>query len=297
VAKSFYSTISNANNMNKTHCNRFLKCLTALFCLILPPSVFFAQNDYAKLIEDENVPRAHPDISDDRYNRDNIVYKTGREFIYHYIVLEGKDSFKVRFGMNEFDIPKWSLVTPNDTASTTVATIGFAIQPRRMDTQTFFNFNYRNAADVVIKNNTGSGLIENKHNVWLHPPRDEFFEVVEFNAFPYIKAPYQIGTKWESGVSAGYFASYERFNLKWEGVLVLHDSLGIVDKTVLETPLGKLDCFVIKAQTTSKLTNTKTVFYFNEKYGFVKIIYHLFDGKTLILDLIKMVEAKKIGKR
>jgi len=41
-----------------------------------------------------------------------------------------------------------------------------------------------------------SGTIENEGNVWIHPPRDNYFKIIELNPFPYIKAPYNIGAKW-----------------------------------------------------------------------------------------------------
>ncbi|MFP3632484.1 hypothetical protein SB776_38415, partial [Burkholderia sp. SIMBA_045] len=38
-----------------------------------------------------------------------------------------------------------------------------------------------------------TGAVENEMNVWIHPPRGSFFEILELNPFPYIKAPYKIG--------------------------------------------------------------------------------------------------------
>jgi hypothetical protein len=122
----------------------------------------------------------------------------------------------------------------------------------------------------------------------LHPFRAQFFAITEFNSFPYIKAPYVVGNKWTSGVSAGYFNSYQRFDIKWEGVLKTYENLEIIDKVELKTALGQLPCFVVQGISKSSLTETKSLFYFNETYGFVKIVYDLFDKSRLELNLIEV---------
>ncbi len=48
-----------------------------------------------------------------------------------------------------------------------------------------------------------TGAIENKMNVWIHPPRSNFFKILELNPFPYIKTPYKIGTKWNWKLQIG----------------------------------------------------------------------------------------------
>ena len=40
-----------------------------------------------------------------------------------------------------------------------------------------------------------SGVVENEKNVWIHPPRDEYFKILEINPFPFIKDLTKIGTK------------------------------------------------------------------------------------------------------
>jgi hypothetical protein len=59
----------------------------------------------------------------------------------------------------------------------------------------------------------------------------------------------------------------------------------IINKVNISTALGNLDCYVIQGLCKTKLTDTKTVFYFNETYGFVKIVYDLFDKSRLELNL------------
>lgn len=39
------------------------------------------------------------------------------------------------------------------------------------------------------KNYSTSGVIENEANIWIHPPRDGLFKILELNPFPFVKFP------------------------------------------------------------------------------------------------------------
>jgi hypothetical protein len=177
-------------------------------------------------------------------------------------------------------------VKTNNKHIFTVNTIGIAILPYPANSsQTGMRVKYYNKEAKMVDGFEETGLVENDKNTWLHPPRTQFFAITEFNSFPFIKTPYVIGKKWKSGLTAGYFASYERFGLKWEGILETKEELEIMDKVELKTPLGPLPCYVVQGISKSSLTETKSLFYFNETYGFVKIVYDLLDNSRLELNL------------
>jgi hypothetical protein len=221
-----------------------------------------------------------------RFNRDNKVYKSNTEFVFDYVIVKDKDSLKCRFSRQEYGIPKWQLVKTDDADTLTVHSLGIAVLPYYInDNQTGINFRYYNKFGKIIDNSTSSGLIENDKNTWLHPPRSQFFEITEFNSFPFIKTPYAIGTKWTSGLTVGYFDSYQRFNLTWEGILNTRETLEIIDKVDLPTAFGTLPCFVVQGICKSDLTESKSLFYYNETYGFVRITYYLFDKSFLEFNL------------
>jgi hypothetical protein len=131
-------------------------------------------------------------------------------------------------------------------------------------------------------------LLKTIKNTWTHPPREQFFAITEFNSFPFIKTPYVVGNKWTSGLTIGYFNSYQRFNLTWEGILNTKETLEIIEKVDLKTVFGILPCFVVQGIPKSSLTETKSLFYYNEDKGFVKIVYDLFDKSRLELNLIEI---------
>jgi hypothetical protein len=235
------------------------------------------------------------DVNDrdvERYNRDNKVYKSNTEFLFDYVIVKNNDTLKCQFVKQEYGIPKWQLVKPTDTHPFTVNSIGIAVMPYyQNDNQTGMKLIYYNKDKKIIENSEQTGLIENDKNTWLHPPRHQFFEITEFNSFPFIKTPYVVGTKWTSGLTVGYFNSYQRFNLTWEGILNTKETLEIIEKVQLSTAFGVLPCFVVKGICKSSLTESISLFYYNETYGFVKIVYDLFDKSRLELTL---KEVKKI---
>jgi hypothetical protein len=241
-------------------------------------------------LENDSIDVNDKDI--ERYNRDNKVYKSNTEFIFDYSIVKDKDSLKCQFVKQTYGIPKWQLVKPTGTHPFTVNAIGIAILPYyQNNTQTGMKLIYYNKDKKIVENMEVTGLIENNKNTWLHPPRWQFFEITEFNSFPFIKTPYVVGNKWTSGLTIGYFNSYQRFNLKWEGVLITKETLEIIDKVNLPTVFGVLPCFVVQGISKSNLTETTSLFYYNETYGFVKIVYNLFDNSYLELNL---KEVRKI---
>jgi hypothetical protein len=246
----------------------------------------FIKTHSQRLADLENDTIDSTDKADDRFNRDNKIYKSNKEFIFDYIIVKGGDSLFCQFSKQEYGIPKWQLVKTDNKHIYTVNSIGIAVLPYYVnDTQTGMAIKYYNKEGKIVDGFEKTGLIENDKNTWLHPPRTQFFAITEFNTFPFIKTPYTIGRKWKSGLTAGYFASYERFCLKWEGILETKEELEIIEKVELKTSFGLLPCYVVQGISKSTLTETKTLFYFNETYGFVKIVYDLLDKSRLELNL------------
>ena len=134
-----------------------------------------------------------------------------------------------------------------------------------------------------------SGVIENEANVWMHPPRDYYFKILELNPFPYIKAPFEIGNKWKWSLKIGDSWADERWKM-WQGSIENKYEYEIVDKRKLETELGELSCYIIKSNAKSRIGKTELTAFFHEKYGFVKLNYINIDGTKTNLELIEHSE-------
>jgi hypothetical protein len=129
-----------------------------------------------------------------------------------------------------------------------------------------------------------SGVIENEANVWMHPPREHYFKILELNPFPYIKAPYEVGTTWTWDLGIGSSWADERWKT-WEGVIENTYQYEITDQVTLETDMGDLDCFVIESSAESRIGETALTAYFHPEYGFVRLNYTNIDGSKTNLVL------------
>ncbi|PKQ63554.1 hypothetical protein BZG02_09285 [Labilibaculum filiforme] len=49
-----------------------------------------------------------------------------------------------------------------------------------------FGFNYQ------------TGIIENENRIWLHPPRNDQYQIHEYTPFPEVRFPLKVGSKWET---------------------------------------------------------------------------------------------------
>ena len=132
-----------------------------------------------------------------------------------------------------------------------------------------------------------TGAIENEMNVWIHPPRSNFFKILELNPFPYIKSPYQIGTKWNWKLEIGDHWADKRW-LEWKGGIENNYDYEIKEKKNISTKLGNLECYIIHSKAKSRIGETELISYFNPNFGFVKLEYKNIDGTKTILELEKV---------
>ena len=155
---------------------------------------------------------------------------------------------------------------------------------------------YQTAISYQFEENTPfsmSGVIENEANIWMHPPRDQYFRILELNPFPYIKAPYDVGTKWNWKLQVGSQWGDERWKT-WEGNIENSYQYQITAKKMISTPFGELKCLVVESTAKSRLGETSLTAYFHEKYGFVKLDYTNIDQSKTQLELVKHSEGKTL---
>lgn len=139
---------------------------------------------------------------------------------------------------------------------------------------------------ITVVHNEITGLKRESDLVWIHPPRFDNFRVLELNAFPYYK---KYSLSWEKSITFRNDWGNEKW-ITWEG---LRRSTSTY--TALEIPvvylLGneKIDCVEINASTTiPDLGKTSSVFYYNEKYGFVRMVFVTINNKKIEFRLIKV---------
>lgn len=244
----------------------------------------------------ENFEKSNQD--DDKYSKDNKIYTIGKNFYYTYyyenlksekfLIEKGeeikKEGYSI-FGWRFIEIAKQNDQTLKNIVLKPISGNPFEEQiPDYNQTGISYEYLMNNNLPLTME---VTGAIENEVNTWTHPPRSSFFQILELNPFPYIKAPYKVGTKWNWKLEIGDHWSDKRW-LEWKGGIENKYDYQITDKTMVSTKLGNLECFVIKAKAKSRIGETALISYFNPEYGFVKLEYKNIDGTKTVLELDKI---------
>lgn len=228
-------------------------------------------------------------VDENRYNHNNTIYKVGHSFIYKFEHITPEN--EIKFFRVSADRNNWEFVDVGNTDSRTIKSVLIEVANGNPMADHVPDYNqtvlvYKNGED---KSYSMSGAIENEENVWIHPPRDKYFRILELNPFPYIKAPYEIGTKWTWYMGIGDHWADEHWKL-WEGQIENEYEYEITDSLTLKTDLGSIECLVVESKATSRIGETGLMAYFNPKYGFVKLDYTNIDGSKTILELTEHLE-------
>lgn len=222
-------------------------------------------------------------VIDKSENLIHDTYKRGSEitFSYKYTDRNGKQQY---FVINKGN--SWDFTDASNTSDNVIRDFKLKILDRNM------NFNdpkyYQVGISYIIEKNDVNpyitGLIENEKNIWLHPPREFLFRILELNPFPYIKYPFKIGHTWNWDLEIGGQWGDKRWK-EWTGNIVNKYQYKITDKKTIKTALGSMECYVIESEAKSELGTTKLTSYFNEQFGFVKLDYTNIDNSTIEIDI------------
>jgi len=247
------------------------------------------KKDYELILDDDGILVEKFDstnLDENRYNKNNIVFKVGTTFRYDFEHLTTTGEVKF-FKINE-DSEGWGFVNAEATDSLIVKSVVIQVINGNPMAQYIPDYNQTAIAFKLIKGApySMSGAIENEANIWIHPPREHYFKILELNPFPFIKAPYKIGTKWTWSLTIGNGYSDDRWKT-WEGLIENKYQYEITNKRVLETAIGDLECFVIESSAESRMGQTALKAYFHPEFGFVRLNYTNIDGSKTNLVLME----------
>ncbi|TDX87003.1 hypothetical protein [Epilithonimonas xixisoli] len=274
-----------------------------LIIFLLFPVHYFAQINLDKYaIDDDGITVEKPEAGknyDENYNYNNIIYKIGKSLTYSYFYQNVKgEKFLIKQG-KEIQLPgahsryDWEFVNFDRQDNETVKHLILKPSSGNPFGKEIPDYNQTAIGYEYIMNNGQfltmemTGAIENEMNVWIHPPRSNFFKILELNPFPYIKAPYQIGTKWNWKLEIGDHWADKRW-LEWKGGIENNYDYEIKEKKNIATKLGNLECYIIHSKAKSRIGETELISYFNPNFGFVKLEYKNIDGTKTILELEKV---------
>jgi hypothetical protein len=225
------------------------------------------------------------------YTVDNKIYTLKREFIFDYHIERSGKTLKIASPRDikpgESFNKVWDFVAESENNLDKVELISIKVMSGiSNDNQTMIQYNYHYRFDTAPYYST-SGVIENGMNVWMHPHRNKYFEILELNPFPYIQQPYQVGNKWSWYLEIGDRWGDARWKT-WNGSIINIYNYEIVRKECLKTKIGDLDCWVVKGTANSKLVKTELTAYFNEQNGFVKMDFINVDNSKLVIEIVKI---------
>ena len=264
-------------------------CLLSLSCQAQRSTQKFTLDDMAITVE--KFDSLDKDVN--RYNRDNSIYRVGRNFTFAYSYQDkaGTNMLMAKADTVSQNGGSWNLVRADSKSANVVSHLLLSVKPGLMPfiqvipdyNQTVILYDFKLVGGESW-NNEMTGVIENRKNLWLHPPRTGLFGVLELNPFPYIKQPVEIGAEWTWKLKFGDHWANPRW-LSWKGANENTIHYKITGKSAVNTKLGVLQCYVVESEAKSALGSTRLVSYYHHELGFVKLNYTNIDKSTLTLEL------------
>ena len=245
---------------------------------------------------------ASSNTDENRFTANNSIYVANRQWTYDYYY-ENQTGQKFWFEPvpTRVGADAWRWVSVDSVSNTTVrqvrltvtAGLGPFVTMPGYD-QTIIQYDYLSAVGMSPFNEQ-TGVVENEKNVWMHPPRSQFFRVLELNPFPYIQAPFQIGNRWRWRLTIGDPWQDVRWKT-WSGTILNTYEYEIISIQTIETPVGSFSCYEIRAVATNRLGKTQLTAYFSKQAGFVRLEYVNIDGSKTVLMLNSMDPTVVSGK-
>jgi len=281
-----------------------MKHLFLVLCIALTIISCKTEKEPKELNSNEKLPYALEETEDglvfevfddsitdaNRYNYNNRILKPGRSFVYSFKHQTKDGDIKYFEKYKDNDEYVWKFVEGDYSRAVKTVTIG-VLDENPME-EWIPDYNQTNLS-YKLEHDEGynmSGGVENEANLWIHPPRDMYFSILELNPFPYIKAPYKVGTEWTWKLAIGSQWGDPRWK-EWEGNITNEYRYKITGETDLKTKLGTLKCLIIDGKAVSNLGTTSLISYFNEDYGFVKLDYTNIDGSKTYLDILQVEDG------
>ncbi|MBA3664441.1 MAG: hypothetical protein H0W61_09570 [Bacteroidetes bacterium] len=238
------------------------------------------------------------------YSEDNISYKLFEKFIFDYYFLD-KTGFKRKFLKTDSIGLKnpMNLANDGDVSENVIQKIELSVddglgsyfRPDSNYTQTLIRYRYLSIENENVVPDEITGLIDNRKNIWLHPPLSFSFKILQFNPFPFYVLDESI-KEWSYSREVGDFYLDERWTKEKRNINIKFRYKRTFDE-ILKTPLGNLKCKVVESYGEAidgeYFFKTKLKSFYNNKYGFVLLEYTNIDGTRLI---IRLSEKKVLPK-
>ena len=218
----------------------------------------------------------------------NNIYKRGNTYAYSYKFWD-KNGKELLFTIRKDN--SWSFIDKNQVEDNVVK--DFKLEILNSDMNFSDPVFYQTGISYIVNKNSKeqpfkTGLIENEKNIWIHPPREYLFQILQLNPYPFIKYPLEIGRSWSWKLQIGSAWGDKRWK-EWEGIVEFSYRYRIIGKEEVKTGVGNFDCFIIESEAISHLGKTKLTSYFSPQEGFVKLDYTNIDNSKLEIILQRKI--------
>lgn len=235
------------------------------------------------------------------------IYTKGETFYFKYSIKKGDKSYSIlptmkeQIGMsvisrNEYD----QYILPSNTDTIFVDTLIFSLQTasirheknkQKLETGVWFCAARFQREFGFLKIN------DSKSNFKLSPYEDYFYHTGFMNSLlaspsPMILKTPKVGTTWKDSTSISDKHSHVNWKI-WSDSLTVRSSYTILNKDSIQTNLGKLETWQIKAKSESSIGSSSLDVHFSSIYGFVILDYTLVDGTQFRIELIGKKEANQ----
>ncbi|WP_342644772.1 hypothetical protein [Mucilaginibacter sp. CSA2-8R] len=225
------------------------------------------------------------------FNYDNKIFVEDKTYIYDYFIVKGKDTLQYAIVSQADGTKSWHYVPKKQHDSTTVTYLGIKtlgksgpIMMENPDYKQTELFLYHYNADFKPLDTELTGVIENKVNIWVHPFRFHALEILQLAPFPYVKLPLKTGQTYDWNLEIGEkWPEFKAFD--WKGKLTLQCKYVVQGQETLSLPVGTVQTIKIQGIANTTSGRSSLVSYFNQQYGFVKMIYHNLDGSNITITL------------
>lgn len=127
------------------------------------------------------------------------------------------------------------------------------------------------------------GVIQNENKIWMHPIRQNQYQLTEIAPFPEVKFPLQLQMQWNNTLWI-----YKVFG-SFEGTVESNYEVTAFEER--DYSFGKRRCWKINASGKhDKLGENNVTYYFDVHYGFTEMHYRFFNGYNISIILQSMKE-------
>lgn len=217
---------------------------------------------------------------ENRFNHNNKIFIVGSTFSYSYQYYDKDGKLRNYQYLEE----GWEFTEPKDGDRNEIV-LGVMSGLKPMINwipdydQTLISYQPSNKESFEM-----TGLIENEANIWMHPPRDGLFRILQLSPYPSVSYPLETGKEWEWSFQVGSHYGDERW-ATWDGNITITTTYEITDKQVRETQWGELETWTIEAEAISELGSTSMEAVFNDSLGFLEMNFINIDGSKFEFSL------------